>query len=37
MSFVTYEVEDRIARITLRRPDRRNALNADMSGSNPQC
>lgn len=33
MSLVTYEVDNRIARITLRRPERRNALNAEMSAA----
>ena len=33
MSLVTYEVEGRVARITLRRPDRRNALNSEMSAA----
>ncbi|HOB67392.1 enoyl-CoA hydratase-related protein [Ottowia sp.] len=28
---ITYEAKDRIAHITLRRPERRNALNAEMS------
>ena len=30
MSIVNYNVENRIAYITLNRPEKRNALNADM-------
>lgn len=33
MNLVTYEVEGKIALITLRRPDRRNALNTEMSAA----
>lgn len=31
-TLITYEAKDHIAHITLRRPERRNALNAEMSG-----
>jgi enoyl-CoA hydratase len=37
MSLVTYEVDGHIAKITLRRADRRNALNTEMSAALHDC